>query len=66
MSHHNSIRIDKNCSNFVQLLSYLEATGRLCITLTTLHKWSKSGILQAYSLSRRIDYKEDELMNALQ
>jgi excisionase family DNA binding protein len=66
MSHPNSIRIEKNSSNSVRLLTRKEAADRLSITLPTLHNWSKSGILQAYYLGRRIYYKEDELMNALQ
>jgi len=66
MSHPNLICIDNSFSNSIRLLTRKEAADLLSITLPTLHHWSKTGLIQAYYLGRRIYYKESELLNALQ
>jgi DNA-binding transcriptional MerR regulator len=50
----------------VRLLTRNEAAQMLHITLPTLHHWSRTGIISAYTLGRRIYYKEHELLAALQ
>jgi len=57
---------DSESINSVKLLTRKEAAILLRITLPTLHHWSKTGLIQAYYLGRRIYYREEELLRALQ
>lgn len=35
------------------------------ITLTTVHDWTRKGVLQAYKVANRVYYKRSEVENAL-
>lgn len=42
-----------------------EVAGLLKISLTTLHDWSKRGILQSYRIGNRVLYKTSEIEQSL-
>ena len=37
----------------------------LCISLPTLHEWTKSGIVTAHRIGNRVLFKQDEVHQAL-
>ena len=47
-------------------LSRSEAAAKLRITLSTLDKYAKAGIIQSYRIGGRIKYKSNELEKALE
>lgn len=53
-------------SKTVVLLTCKQAVAFLQITSPTLRKWTKEGLLKAYSLGGRIYYKQHEVIDALQ
>ena len=53
-------------SKTVVLLSCKQVVAFLQITSPTLRKWTREGLLKAYSLGGRIYYKQHEVINALQ
>lgn len=53
-------------SKTVVLLTCKQAVAFLQITPPTLRKWTKKGLLKAYSLGGRIYYKQHEVIDALQ
>ncbi|WP_343634729.1 helix-turn-helix domain-containing protein [Fluviicola sp.] len=53
-------------SKTVVLLTCKQAVDFLQITSPTLRKWTKEGLLKAYSLGGRIYYKQHEIIDALQ
>ena len=53
-------------SKTVVLLTCKQAVDFLQITSPTLRKWTKDGLLKAYSLGGRIYYKQNEIIDALQ
>ena len=53
-------------SKTVVLLTCKQALDFLQITSPTLRKWTKEGLLKAYSLGGRIYYKQHEVIDALQ
>lgn len=53
-------------SKTVVLLTCKQAVAFLQITSPTLRKWTKEGLLKAYSLGGRIYYKQQEIIDALQ
>lgn len=52
-------------SKTVVLLTCKQAVDFLQITSPTLRKWTKEGLLKAYSLGGRIYYKQHEVIDAL-
>ena len=48
------------------LLTRLQCAEFLSITLPTLHKWVRDGILKAYQLGGRIYFKQHEVLKSLQ
>ncbi len=53
-------------SKTVVLFTCKQAVDFLQITSPTLRKWTKEGLLKAYSLGGRIYYKQHEVIDALQ
>ena len=53
-------------SKSVVLLTREQTKTFLHITQPTLRKWTKAGLLIAYSLGGRIYYKQHEVIDALQ
>lgn len=49
----------------VQLLTRKQTADFLCISLPTLHDWTKTGIIQAHRIGNRVLYKFDEINNSL-
>ena len=47
------------------LLTREEAAKILCVSLPTLHQWTKDGIIPAYRIGGRVLYKLDDLKAAL-
>lgn len=47
------------------LLSRKETAKLLCISLPTLHEWTKTGIVKAHRIGNRILYKLNEVSEAL-
>lgn len=47
------------------LLSRKETAKLLCISLPTLHEWTKTGIVKAHRIGNRILYKLTEVSEAL-
>ena len=52
--------------NYALILSRTEAARFLGITLPTLHKYTKSGIIKGYRLGSMVRYKRSELLAALE
>lgn len=50
----------------VVLLTRQQTKDFLQVSAPTLRKWTKNGLITAYSLGGRIYYKQHELVNALQ
>jgi excisionase family DNA binding protein len=48
-----------------QLLTRKQTAEMLCISLPTLHDWTKTGIIQAHRIGNRVLYKFDEINNSL-
>ena len=42
-----------------------EASERLKIDLSTLHRWTKQGKISAHAIGSRVYYKESSIQNAL-
>ena len=49
----------------LKLLSRKDTAELLCISLPTLHDWTKTGIVKAHRIGNRILYKLDEVTQAL-
>jgi excisionase family DNA binding protein len=47
------------------LLSRKQTAKLLCISLPTLHHWTKSGVIKAYRIGNRILYKLQEINSSL-
>ena len=48
-----------------KLLTRKETAKLLCISLPTLHDWTKTGIVKAHRIGNRVLYKLDEVTQAL-
>ncbi len=48
-----------------QLLTRKQTASFLCISLPTLHDWTKTGIIKAHRIGNRVLYKIDEINNSL-
>lgn len=55
----------KNKFKSTILLTRKETTAFLKISLATLHRWTKDGLLRSYSLGGKVYYKQHELLHAL-
>lgn len=49
----------------LELLSRKDASKLLCISLPTLHQWTKDGVINAYRIGNRVLYKLEDINNAL-
>ena len=49
----------------LKLLSRKDTAKLLCISLPTLHEWTKTGIVKAHRIGNRILYKLEEVNGAL-
>jgi hypothetical protein len=49
----------------LKLLSRKDTAKLLCISLPTLHDWTKTGIVKAHRIGNRILYKLDEVNGSL-
>ena len=47
------------------LLSRKDTAKLLCVSLPTLHDWTKNGIIKGYRIGNRILYKLDEVNDSL-
>lgn len=52
--------------NYALILDRNEAARFLGITLPTLHKYTKNGILKGYRLGTMVRYKRSELLSSLE
>ncbi|GAA4968074.1 helix-turn-helix domain-containing protein [Algibacter aquimarinus] len=48
-----------------KLFSRENTADILCVSLPTLHEWTKEGILNSYRIGGRVLYKEEDILNAL-
>jgi hypothetical protein len=48
-----------------ELLTRLEVSKMFKIDLSSVHNWTKKGIIKSYQCSGRIYYKRSELQNAI-
>jgi len=48
-----------------QLLTRKQTANFLCISLPTLHDWTKTGVIKAHRIGNRVLYKIDEINNSL-
>jgi excisionase family DNA binding protein len=48
-----------------QLLTRKQTAEMLCISLPTLHDWTKTGIIKAHRIGNRVLYKFDEINSSL-
>ncbi|SFZ90259.1 DNA binding domain-containing protein, excisionase family [Flaviramulus basaltis] len=48
-----------------KLFSRENTADILCVSLPTLHEWTKEGIISSYRIGGRVLYKEDDILNAL-
>lgn len=49
----------------LKLLSRKDTAKLLCISLPTLHDWTKTGTIKAHRIGNRVLYKHDEITHAL-
>lgn len=49
----------------VTFLTRNEVAEMLKVDISTVHNWTKSGILRAYSISTRVYFKRDEIEQSL-
>jgi excisionase family DNA binding protein len=49
----------------LELLSRKDASKLLCVSLPTLHQWTKDGVITAYRIGNRVLYKLEDINNAL-
>lgn len=59
------LRNEKQSSSSKELLTRQEVAKLLKIDLSTLHHWTKSGILIKYGIGKRVYYKQSEVENAI-
>ncbi|ULC59667.1 helix-turn-helix domain-containing protein [Flaviramulus sp. BrNp1-15] len=48
-----------------RLFSREKTADILCVSLPTLHEWTKEGIIDSYRIGGRVLYKEDDILRAL-
>lgn len=48
-----------------KLLTRKDTAKFLCISLPTLHEWTKTGVVKAHRIGNRVLYKQDEVNQAL-
>ncbi len=48
-----------------ELMTRQEVAKHLKIDLSTLHHWTKAGILKKYGIGKRVYYKRSEIENAI-
>jgi excisionase family DNA binding protein len=56
---------DASAKKFDPLFSREEASERLKIDLSTLHRWTKQGKISAHAIGARIYFKESSIQEAL-
>ncbi|MEO2126851.1 MAG: helix-turn-helix domain-containing protein [Christiangramia sp.] len=61
----SELRQSKKESSTEELLTRQEVARFLKIDLTTLHHWTKSGILKKYGIGKRVYYKKSEIYEAI-
>jgi len=49
----------------LKLLTRKDTAKLLCISLPTLHDWTKTGIVKAHRIGNRVLFKQDEVHQAL-
>jgi excisionase family DNA binding protein len=49
----------------LKLLSRKDASKLLCVSLPTLHQWTKDGVVTAYRIGTRVLYKLEDINKAL-
>lgn len=49
-----------------KMLTRKQTAQFLCISLPTLHDWTKTGVVKAHRIGNRVLYKQDEVNQALQ
>lgn len=49
----------------LKLLTRKDTAKFLCISLPTLHEWTKTGIVKAHRIGNRVLFKQDEVNQAL-
>jgi excisionase family DNA binding protein len=49
----------------IQYLSRKEVSEFLKVSLVTIHKWTKQGLIHSYRIGRKVVYKKDEIEEAL-
>ena len=49
----------------LKLLTRKETAKTLCISLPTLHEWTKTGSIVGYRIGNRILYKQEEVIQSL-
>lgn len=48
-----------------KMLTRKQTAHFLCISLPTLHEWTKTGVIKAHRIGNRVLYKQDDVNNAL-
>ena len=59
----NSLSTPKE--NELKLLTRKDTAKLLCISLPTLHDWTKNGVVKAHRIGNRVLYKLEEVKEAL-
>lgn len=49
----------------IELLSREDTAKTLCISLPTLHEWTKQSLIYAYRIGNRVLYKKEDILLAL-
>ncbi|MFH4963883.1 helix-turn-helix domain-containing protein [Gaetbulibacter sp. M235] len=47
------------------MFSRKQTAKKLCVSLPTLHDWTKEGIIRAYRIGNRVLYKKEDINQAL-
>tara|TARA_R110002051_G_scaffold294233_4_gene359452 strand:- start:155 stop:418 length:264 start_codon:yes stop_codon:yes gene_type:complete len=58
--------IDQFLNKDNTLLSRKDTAKKLCVSLPTLHEWTKTGVIKAHRIGGRVLYKVAEIDNALE
>ncbi|WP_438711438.1 helix-turn-helix domain-containing protein [Aquimarina muelleri] len=61
-----SIRAENTKSDSEELLTREQTAKLLSVSLPTLNKWSKLGILNSYHMGNRVYYKKQEIISTLE
>ena len=61
----NGLKVNSINNPEVTLLSRKEVADFFNISLVTLHKWTKKGVVKSYKIGNKVRFKKSEVLEAL-